>query len=137
MIEETKIRRRFDRPRRAGWRAIIRWFRASRKGAASTEYAFILAFIALIGAVGFVTLGDGLRAYFDGVSRTVETAKTDMPSPLGGGSGSGASSGGPSTGGPSTGGPSTGGTSTGGPSTGGSNGNGTGGSNGNANGKKK
>jgi Flp pilus assembly pilin Flp len=116
---------------------------ASRDGAVGTEYGFLLAFIALVAAIGFVSVGDGLTTYFDGVSRVVESAASDTPNPLGGGGGGGSTSGGTTTGGTTTGGTTTGGTTTGGGNggaNGGSNGgggsSGGGSSNGNANGNK-
>jgi Flp pilus assembly pilin Flp len=143
MIGETRIRRRHNRQRRSGWIATVRRLFASRDGAVGTEYGFLLAFIALVAAVGFVSVGDGVVSYLNGVSRIVESAASEPPNPLGGGGGStsgGSTSG--TTSGTTTG--STSGTTTGTTSgnsggtggNGGSNGSNGGSSNGNANGNK-
>lgn len=73
----------------------VRRYIASSTGAVSTEYAFILAFGALVAATGFVVLGDGVATHFEGVSQKVNSASVEMPNPLGGG---GSTSGGNSDG---------------------------------------
>ena len=104
MSGECRIYRRFNRKISSRLHTLVRRIIKASRGAVATEYAFIMAFIALVGATGFVLVGDGLVTYFDGISRTVESAGTNMPNPLGGGGNGGGSSGGSGSGGSGSGG---------------------------------
>ncbi|NNE82494.1 MAG: Flp family type IVb pilin [Alphaproteobacteria bacterium] len=131
MISETNLGRRHNRISRSRWIATLRRLFASRDGAVGTEYGFLLAFIALVAAIGVSSLGDGLTSYFDGVSRVVESAASEPPNPLGGGGSGGATSGCASSGGSGGTGGSGGSGGSGGP--GGSNGSNGGGNSGGGN----
>ncbi len=63
---------------------LVRKLIADRTGAASTELGFLLAFVAIVAATGFVALGNNLTDSFSDLSDRVETASTDMPNPFGG-----------------------------------------------------
>ena len=64
-----------------------------KSGATSAEYAFLITLIAIVGALGFIVVGDGIAQNFTVLGERVESASTQMPNPLGGG-GSGGGSGG-------------------------------------------
>ena len=63
----------------------IRGLLTTKQGSASTEFAFILGFIALLALTSFVVLEDGLTDSYTGLSQQVESATVNMPNPLGGG----------------------------------------------------
>ena len=41
--------------------------RKDKSGAVATEYAFLIAFIAIVAAIGMVLLGDNLSAFFNDI----------------------------------------------------------------------
>ncbi len=41
--------------------------RKDKAGAVATEYAFLIAFIAIVAAIGMVLLGDNLSAFFNDI----------------------------------------------------------------------
>lgn len=63
---------------------LVRRLAADRSGAASTELGFLLTFVAIVAATGFVGLGNNITDSFGELSDRVETASTDMPNPFGG-----------------------------------------------------
>ena len=45
-------------------KAVLYCIVRERRGAVATEYAFLIVFIAIVAAIGMVTLGTDLRDYF-------------------------------------------------------------------------
>ena len=125
MIRTSFFCRRFAHLQRARRSFSVRKYIAAQDGAVSAEYSFLIVFISLVAALGFVFLGDSISGNFSVLGERIESASTQMPNPLGGGGSSGGGSSGSTDGGNSSGGSTDGGSSTGG------NGNG------NANGKNK
>lgn len=62
--------------------AIVR-FAKSDSGAVATEYAFLIAFIAMVGAVGMALLGNNLSAFFNDVSVALTDLSENLPDPFG------------------------------------------------------
>ena len=57
--------------------------RKDKSGAVATEYAFLIAFIAIVAAIGMVLLGENLSAFFNDIGLALENAGEaipDMPS---------------------------------------------------------
>ena len=137
MIKQNRFDRNFNRKPRSGRNGIVRRLCRDSRGSVGGEYAFLIAFIAIVAAVGFVVVGDSMTTNFSVLGDRVETASTEMPNPLGGGgSGGGSSSGGSSGGGSNSGGGNNGGGNNGGGNNGGGNnggGNNGGGNNGGGN----
>lgn len=52
-------------------------------GAAAAEYAFLIAFIAILAAVGMVLLGDDLKVYFEDLATSLDNAAVPIPDPFG------------------------------------------------------
>ena len=48
-------------------------------GAVATEYAFLIAFIAIVAATGMVLLGDNLSAFFNDIGVALENAGDEIP----------------------------------------------------------
>jgi Flp pilus assembly pilin Flp len=51
-------------------------------GAAAAEYAFLIAFIAIIAAIGMVLLGDDLKVYFQDLAASLDNAAAPTPDPF-------------------------------------------------------
>ena len=94
MIRQNRFDRNFNRKPRYGRNGIVRRLCRDRRGSVGGEYAFLIAFIAIVAAVGFVFLGDSMTTNFSVLGDRVETAGTEMPNPLSGGGSGGSSSGG-------------------------------------------
>jgi Flp pilus assembly pilin Flp len=43
-------------------------------GAVATEYAFLIAFVSIVAAVGMLILGDNMGAFFNDISQALEGA---------------------------------------------------------------
>ncbi len=73
-----------DRPQRviAGVRAALLRLMVANSGAAGAEYAFLIAFISILAAVGMVLLGDDLQTYFQGLADSIENASQPTPDPF-------------------------------------------------------
>ena len=71
----------------------------ARSGAASTELAFVLGFVALIAGSGFVFLGGGFSDSYTDLSQQIQVATVNMPNPLGSGNVANNGSGGEESGG--------------------------------------
>ena len=50
-----------------------------KSGAVATEYAFLIAFIAIVAAIGMVLLGDNLSAFFNDIGIALENAGGQIP----------------------------------------------------------
>ena len=57
--------------------------RKDKSGAVATEYAFLIAFIAIVAAIGMVLLGDNLSAFFNDIGVALENAGGQIPDPFG------------------------------------------------------
>ena len=49
-----------------------------KSGAVATEYAFLIAFIAIVAAIGMVLLGNNLSAFFNDIGIALENAGADL-----------------------------------------------------------
>ena len=56
----------------------------SKSGAVATEYAFLIAFIAIVAALGMVLLGENLSAFFNDIGEALDGAGSNIPDPFGG-----------------------------------------------------
>jgi Flp pilus assembly pilin Flp len=54
----------------------------SKSGAVATEYAFLIAFIAIVAAIGMVLLGDNLSAFFNDIGVALDGAGSNIPDPF-------------------------------------------------------
>ena len=53
--------------------------RKDQSGAVATEYAFLIAFIAIVAAIGMVLLGDNLSAFFNDIGLALDNAGGQIP----------------------------------------------------------
>ncbi len=53
--------------------------RKDNSGAVATEYAFLIAFIAIVAAIGMVLLGDNLSAFFNDIGLALDNAGANIP----------------------------------------------------------
>ena len=53
-----------------------------KSGAVATEYAFLIAFIAIVAAIGMVLLGDNLALFFEAIGDALAGAGTNIPDPF-------------------------------------------------------
>ena len=53
--------------------------RKDKSGAVATEYAFLIAFIAIVAAIGMVLLGENLSAFFDDIGQALDNAGGNIP----------------------------------------------------------
>jgi Flp pilus assembly pilin Flp len=56
--------------------------RKDKSGAVATEYAFLIAFIAIVAAIGMVLLGDNLSAFFNDIGEALNGAGDNIPDPF-------------------------------------------------------
>ena len=56
--------------------------RKDKSGAVATEYAFLIAFIAIVAAIGMVLLGENLRAFFNAIGVALENVASNIPDPF-------------------------------------------------------
>ncbi len=63
-------------------KSAIRRFRKSKTGAVATEYAFLIAFIAIVAALGMVLLGENLSAFFDRIGVALTNISANLPQPF-------------------------------------------------------
>lgn len=61
--------------------AILR-FAKSKSGAVATEYAFLIAFIAIVAAIGMVLLGENLSAFFNDIGVALTNISANLPQPF-------------------------------------------------------
>jgi len=50
-----------------------------KSGAVATEYAFLIAFIAIVAAAGMGLLGNNLSAFFDDIGQALDNAGAAIP----------------------------------------------------------
>lgn len=60
--------------------------RKDNSGAVATEYAFLIAFIAIVAAIGMVLLGENLSAFFNDIGVALSGAGNNIPAFPGSGS---------------------------------------------------
>ena len=53
--------------------------RKDKSGAVATEYAFLIAFIAIVAAIGMVLLGENLSAFFNDIGVALDNAGAAIP----------------------------------------------------------
>ena len=56
--------------------------RKDNSGAVATEYAFLIAFIAIVAAIGMVLLGENLSAFFNAIGTALQDVVTNIPAPF-------------------------------------------------------
>ena len=54
----------------------------SKSGAVATEYAFLIAFIAIVAALGMVLLGENLSAFFNDIGTALTNISSQLPDPF-------------------------------------------------------
>ena len=54
-------------------------FGKDKAGAVATEYAFLIAFIAIVAALGMVLLGENLSTFFNDIGVALEGAGDNIP----------------------------------------------------------
>ena len=54
----------------------------SKSGAVATEYAFLIAFIAIVAAIGMVMLGENLSAFFNDIGTALTNISANLPQPF-------------------------------------------------------
>ena len=50
-----------------------------KSGAVATEYAFLIAFIAIVAAIGMTLLGQNLSAFFNAIGLALQNAGNAIP----------------------------------------------------------
>jgi Flp pilus assembly pilin Flp len=63
-------------------KSAILHFGKSKSGAVATEYAFLIAFIAIVAALGMVLLGTNLSAFFDAIGVALTDISGNLPDPF-------------------------------------------------------
>ena len=56
--------------------------RKDKSGAVATEYAFLIAFIAIVAALGMTLLGQNLSAFFNDIGVALDNAGGNIPDPF-------------------------------------------------------
>ncbi len=56
--------------------------RNDKSGAVATEYAFLIAFIAIVAAIGMTLLGQNLSAFFNAIGEALENVASNIPDPF-------------------------------------------------------
>ncbi len=56
--------------------------RKDKSGAVATEYAFLIAFIAIVAAIGMVLLGNNLSAFFNDIGLALTDISANLPAPF-------------------------------------------------------
>jgi len=56
--------------------------RKDKSGAVATEYAFLIAFIAIVAAIGMVLLGQNLSAFFNAIGVALQDMAANLPQPF-------------------------------------------------------
>ena len=56
--------------------------REDKSGAVATEYAFLIAFIAIVAAIGMVLLGNNLSAFFNDIGLALTDISANLPAPF-------------------------------------------------------
>ncbi len=53
-----------------------------KSGAVATEYAFLIAFISIVAAIGMVLLGNNLSAFFNDIGLALTNISSNLPTPF-------------------------------------------------------
>ncbi len=56
--------------------------RKDESGAVATEYAFLIAFIAIVAATGMTLLGENLSAFFNDIGTALTNMSSNLPDPF-------------------------------------------------------
>ncbi len=56
--------------------------RKDKSVAVATEYAFLIAFIAIVAAIGMTLLGQNLSAFFNAIGVALQNVVTNIPAPF-------------------------------------------------------
>ncbi len=56
--------------------------RKDKSGAVATEYAFLIAFIAIVAAIGMTLLGQNLSAFFNAIGVALQDMANNLPQPF-------------------------------------------------------
>ena len=56
--------------------------RKDESGAVATEYAFLIAFIAIVAATGMTLLGENLSAFFNDIGVALTNMSSNLPNPF-------------------------------------------------------
>ncbi len=56
--------------------------RKDKSGAVATEYAFLIAFIAIVAALGMTLLGTNLSVFFNDIGLALQNAGDNIPDPF-------------------------------------------------------
>ena len=56
--------------------------RQDKSGAVATEYAFLIAFIAIVAALGMTLLGTNLSSFFNDIGGALQNAGSNIPDPF-------------------------------------------------------
>lgn len=56
-------------------------FLGENRGAVATEYAFLIAFIALLAAIGMTILGNNLSTFYNDIGTALEDKACEVPVP--------------------------------------------------------
>ena len=56
--------------------------RKDESGAVATEYAFLIAFIAIVAATGMTLLGENLSAFFNDIGTALTNMSSNLPNPF-------------------------------------------------------
>ena len=57
-------------------------FLQDETGAVATEYAFLIAFIAIVAATGMTLLGENLSIFFNDIGSALTNISGDLPDPF-------------------------------------------------------
>ena len=63
-------------------KSVILRFVKSETGAVATEYAFLIAFIAIVAATGMTLLGENLSAFFNDIGVALTNMSSNLPKPF-------------------------------------------------------
>jgi Flp pilus assembly pilin Flp len=58
---------------------LIHRLKSDKAGAVATEYAFLIAFIAIVAAAGMGLLGNNLSSFFDDIGQALNNAGDAIP----------------------------------------------------------
>lgn len=62
--------------------ALLMRLMAAKSGAIAAEYTFLIAFIAILAAIGMVILGDDIKGYFEDLATALDNASAPTPDPF-------------------------------------------------------
>lgn len=63
-------------------KSLLRRLAKAKAGAVATEYAFLIAFIAIVAALGMVLLGQNLSAFFNDIGLALTNISSNLPQPF-------------------------------------------------------